>query len=131
MFEYTPLGLGAAGYAYLFGFNAGVQTPAYFGASLGTLYAEDGTGTKTLTTGVAGVAGTSIKMAIAYDGTNIRCSVKGQPVVITAWDGDWNLAATLAIGSAANGTAVTNGQFKNVKIFNTALTDAQLIAMTT
>ena len=73
---------------------------------------------------------TITKVATRWGGSVSTGSLAG---VITsgAFDGDLNVGTTLTVGGTSVGGENINGTIKNLQIFNTAVTDAQLRAMTT
>ena len=100
----------------------------FFRRSTGTCFAlYDGTASR-----IGPVWNTvgSTRIAGAYFTDAFRGSVNGGTVVGTAFDNDLNLGANMAIGSDTNGTQNVDGHIKNLRIWNRALSDVELQAVT-
>jgi len=69
------------------------------------------------------------KGAIAWSSTQINC-LAGGTVASGAFDGNMNFGASISVGSDFGGTDQLNGNIRNVRIYGTALSAAQLKAMT-
>jgi hypothetical protein len=81
----------------------------------------DGTNT---VNGTAGTPSGTVKMAISWTGTTMKVCGNGTAVVSGTYDTTWNLT-TIGIGIGAFGSV------RNVRVWSTALTDAQLRTITT
>ena len=81
----------------------------------------DGTNT---VNGTAGAPSGTVKMAISWTGSTMKVCGNGTAVVSGSYDGAWNLA-TVGIGVGAFAA------IKGLRIWTKALSDAQLVSMTT
>lgn len=109
------------------GANAAGQG-AFLVSSTNGINVWDGTNT---VTGPAGVPSGLIKQAASWSGSVMRAFASGSAGTAGAFDGSMNTGATMGIGNLPGGSGQINGTIRNVRIFNRALTDAQLQAMTT
>ena len=103
-----------------------------FFSTSGQLSSYDGTNTAILSAAGAVPTIPHIKGAVAWGGTALRGTISGAPVMSGAFDGNMSLAAAFSIGcdgSAPNGNIY--GNVKRVRIFDKALTDAELQEITT
>ena len=72
------------------------------------------------------------KFALRYGNGVMRCANKGSfPLIEQAFDGTMGSGATISVGSDGTGATSFFGYIKNLKIYKTPASDAQLIAMTT
>lgn len=68
------------------------------------------------------------KVATTWSGITGMTFANGAGAAATAFDGDLNLGANLLVGSTA-GNNIQNGTIRNIRIWQTALTTAQIAAL--
>lgn len=73
--------------------------------------------------------GTVSKVATNWSGVVAKVSLSGA-IATGTFDGSMNAGANMTVGNKGGAGAAINGTIRNVRIFSTALTDAQLQAMT-
>jgi hypothetical protein len=120
--------------------NAAIVS-AYNGAALGQLlYVRQASSV------LSQYDGTSERLGIAFAGSSsvqkvagkwsasgsaTRTYLAGAAGSANAFDGDMNFGASVGVGANVDGTGCFNGTIKNVRIWQRALTDNQLTALTT
>lgn len=94
----------------------------------GTITVQDGTNTATVNYTPADQIN---KAAASYGGTSMKAFINGSAGAAGTFDGNILGATNFAVGNRVSGALALFGTIRNVRIYSTALTDAQLQAMTT
>jgi hypothetical protein len=110
------------------GFAAGGGIPLY--VTVNQLYIYDVTTTKPTAVLVTPISTVS-KVSNSWYGVVSNGAAKGVLGTPQVFDGDLNTTANLEIGSNQSGANQANGTIRNVRIWPTAITAAQQVAITT
>jgi hypothetical protein len=128
---YTEVTAGAGSAAVGHYYLAGLDQILFNNSGLDTLSFFDGTSGVTKNLSILLTAATPIKAAGAWAvGVGKKLTSSGTAPVSGAFDGSIEMGASMYVGSFA-GTDQPFGTVRNVKFYNVALTDAELIALTT
>ena len=105
-----------------------VNSGAYFS---GTLVPQSYDGTNLNQYGAAVASQVPVKSAFRWSGVLSNYSIAGAMRVNQAFDGDILTGSSIAINCGLGATNATGGTLKDAKIYSTALTDAEMNALTT
>jgi hypothetical protein len=123
--EYLPPSTTITQAALLDPCGATGRSPLYRSNSR-TLSMYDGT---TVLNGTTMIPVVQYKLAASW-GSNQACSVNGAAVISDAFDGDYTIAANIAIGSYSDGSSGAFGTIRNVRIGQRQLSASELQAIT-
>jgi hypothetical protein len=129
---YKPSARTDNGYILDIRLNAANRVSLYISSSgLITGYTKPSGGSSQVTA-VAATEGTNHKFCLRYDGATLGLSVNGSAMTNPVLTGDLSFTTltTFHVGADYNDSLHSNCPTKNIKIFSTALTDAQCEALT-
>ena len=130
--EIVPTSFGGTNGFGILALDSAGNRPAPFVRIDGYLVMYDGTTETAL--GAAPTVNIVNKVASVWGASSMNCVLNASAIASAAFDGDMNVGTNFLIGGRGTGAGQPNqlyGTIRNIRIFNRALSSAQLAAMTT